>query len=114
MLDDYTANSPFVLICVGSYVDLLESSTYYVASYPQTILETATILKLSSTLNYNTVIDALVIDNLNHEFRFTVLYLLHSSTGNTSCRLLSKVADSMSLLSLHSIFPGFNWSEREI
>jgi NADH-quinone oxidoreductase subunit C len=114
MFIDNTNSSSYSLVYISSYTDIIESSTYHITTYRQTILEAATILKLSSILNCNIAIDALVIDNVNHEYRFTVIYLLQSSVGNVVYRLSTKVTDFMSLLSLQSIFPGFNWSEREI
>ena len=87
-------------LVVASYIDPYESSSLiHTAAYRQSTVELSTVLKLSSMFNYNIIIDALVIDCLEHEFRFTVIYSLQSSMTNTSIRVETKASNSLALLS---------------
>lgn len=101
-------------LIVNSYYDFQEPSVYSIAIYRQNIIKTATYLKLNSQLNYEMAIDAFAVDNIENEFRFTITYILQSTSQNTCTRLILKTNTNLALLSLQNLFPAFNWAEREI
>lgn len=83
-------------------------------SYRQHSVELATFLKLHSSCLVDTAIDCVAIDSLNSKYRFTITYMLHSSLGNIAYNIITKTNDIFPLISLQSIYPAFNWAEREI
>ena len=100
---------------VVAYTDLHETkSLTHIVSYRSSIIETATLIKLSSLINGNYAIDGFAVDNIENKYRFTVTYLIQSSISNTGFRLITKTTDILSIASLQGIFPAFNWAEREI
>ena len=101
-------------LLISSYYDQHESSICSIAVFRQNAIKVATYIKLNSQLNYNMAIDAFSADNIENEFRFTVSYLFQSTSQNSGIRLVFKTNTSLALLSLQSVFPAFNWAEREI
>lgn len=71
------------------------------------------VLKLHSLTRINNAIDITVIDNINFELRFSVSYHLQSITTNTRCTVTTRTSESRPLLSIQSLYPAFNWTERE-
>lgn len=107
--------SNLVGIVYLSYLDVYENKNLlHIGAYRQTMQEAATFFKLSSIFNCESAIEALAIDCLENEFRFTILYNIQSIIGNINVRIITKSADGLALISLQHIYPGFNWSEREI
>jgi len=102
-------------LIINTFIDKHEvSSQIAVTCYRHSTLELATFLKLSSLFAYNNVIDAFVVDSLENEFRYTVVYLLQSTIFNTGVRVYIKTKDGLALFSWQGIYPGFNWVEREM
>lgn len=89
-------------------------TTLNIVSHRQTTLELATYLKLSSIFKMNSPIDCHVVDRIEDKFRFTVIYNMQSFNGNTRSILVTKTNDLLPLVSLQSIFPAYNWAEREV
>ncbi len=84
------------------------------AAYRQATLELATYLKLSSIFKANSPIDCHVVDRIEDKFRFTVIYNIQSFNSNTRMQLITKTNDVLPLISLQSVYPAFNWAEREV
>jgi hypothetical protein len=76
--------------------------------FRQSLLEAATFFKLSSIYNCDSAVDIFVLDQLENEYRFTIIYSLQSSIGNYTTNLITKTKDGLAIVSLQSIFPGFN------
>jgi NADH dehydrogenase (ubiquinone) Fe-S protein 3 len=70
-------------------------------------------LKLHSLTRVSTAIDITVIDNISQELRFNLSYHLLSITTNTRCSISTRASESKPILSLQSLYPAFNWAERE-
>ena len=106
---------PISQITVASFKDSSEENCHIsLATFRQNTLEISTYFKLSSVWVIDNAVDAFVIDRLENEFRFTVVYQLQSTIFNYSLRLITKSKDGFALISLQSVFPAFNWAEREI
>lgn len=84
------------------------------SSYRQATLELATYLKLSSVFKANSPIDCHVVDRIEDKFRFTVIYNVQSFNSNTRMQIITKTNDVLPLISLQSVYPAFNWAEREV
>jgi NADH:ubiquinone oxidoreductase subunit C len=82
--------------------------------YRQNLLELSTFLKLHSAVQCDTALDCNVIDCIDTEYRFTAIYTLQSHVGNVSYQLITKTNAVFPLVSLQSIYPAFNWAEREV
>jgi len=70
--------------------------------------------KLHSLIRSSNAIDATVIDRINSDLRFNVIYLTQSVITNSRLTLMTWGSETKPILSLQSIFPAFNWAEREI
>jgi NADH:ubiquinone oxidoreductase subunit C len=81
--------------------------------YREHVLEFATYLKLSSIFNVNNPVDCYVIDTVRDRFRFTIIYSIHSFPNNYIVKIISKTNDVLPFISLQSVYPSFNWAERE-
>jgi NADH:ubiquinone oxidoreductase subunit C len=68
----------------------------------------AAILKLHSLTRFMNAIDAMIVDNINFDLRFGLNYQLLSTTTNSRCVITTRVSESVSLLSLQSLYPAFN------
>jgi NADH-quinone oxidoreductase subunit C len=99
---------------VSVYEDLHEKNKDVIVTYRQNMEEVATFVKLRRIFNCDSAIDGFVVDCLENEHRFTVIYSVQSSTLNAGFRIVTKVADGSALVSLQNIYPAFNWVEREI
>jgi len=87
---------------------------HIIVSYRAYMQEIAAYLKLSSNLVANISIDCIISDKLGEEFRFTITYIVKSFIGNTTFWLITKTNEVLPVISLHSIYPAFEWAEREV
>ena len=99
---------------INSFYDINEFSTCSISVYRQNLVKIATFIKLNSYVECNMAIDAFVVDNAENEFRFTVIYLLQSTSQNHSIRVITKTNSYLAILSIQSIYSAFNWAEREM
>lgn len=93
---------------------LNQSQNYYIISSRQDLKITAVFFKLHSLTRMTSAVDITVVDKINSEFRFNVNYQFLSTLTNTRFILSTFVSESTSLVSLQTIFPAFNWAEREV
>ncbi len=98
-------------ILVTSY-SLQEGISTFV-TYRGCTVAIATYLKLSSVFTCNNPIDCCVVDCIGDKYRFTVAYTVRSFGSNITVQILTKTSDILPLVSLQSVFPAFNWAERE-
>lgn len=97
---------------INIYINDNEHETNVVI-HRNSILEILTYLKLSSVWNINYAIDLIVLDCIENEFRFTLIYIMQTFTGNNTIKIISKTNESLSIESSEIIFYAFSWSERE-
>lgn len=74
----------------------------------------AAFLKLNSLSRVTNAVDITTVDNLNSELRFNINYQLQSVTTNTRWVLSTWASEVKPLLSLQTLYPAFNWAEREV
>lgn len=98
-------------LIAASYTN--KSSVSFIV-YRQHTHELANFLKLHSSFVVDMAIDCLAVDSLESKYRFTVSYMLQSSQGNFNYSIITKTNEIFALISLQSVFPAFNWSEREV
>ncbi len=77
-------------------------------SYRQHSLELATFMKLYISLACDTAIDCVIIDSLDSEYRFTLIYLIQSTAGNVGYNIVTKTDDLFPAVSLQGIYPALN------
>ena len=111
---NYTLIQNIKGVTINSYFDIHEFKNIHFIVYRPTVVEILTFLKLSSIFRLNNAIDIQAIDQINSEFRFTLIYKLQSTFGNYSANIVTKATDILALASAQSVFPAFNWAEREI
>lgn len=70
-------------------------------------------LKLHSLVRASMAVDITTIDNISQELRFSLSYHLLSPTTNTRYSISTRASESKPVLSLQSLYPAFNWAERE-
>lgn len=87
---------------------------YYIINSRQDLKTTTAFLKMHSLTRVTSAVDITVVDKINNEFRFNVNYQFLSPTINTRFIVSTWVSESTSLLSLQTIYPAFNWAEREV
>lgn len=80
----------------------------------QDIRPITALLKLHSFTRVTNAIDITVLDNINCEQRFNVTYWFQSTTTNTRFAITTRSSELAPLLSLQSLYPAFNWTEREV
>lgn len=85
-----------------------------VTSHLSTVVNIATFFKLISVYSCDMAIYAMVVDSIENEYRFTVIYSLQSISLNYSLNLITKTKDGLAMLSMQGLYPAFNWAEREI
>lgn len=90
------------------------STNTYVIAPRQELRAVAAFLKLNSLSRVTNAIDITTVDNLNSELRFNVNYQLQSITTNTRWVLSTWASETKPLLSLQTLYPAFNWAEREV
>lgn len=91
-----------------------KNSIYYIINSRQDLKTTTAFLKMHSLTRVTNAVDITVVDKINNEFRFNVNYQFLSPTINTRFIVSTWVSESTSLLSLQTIYPAFNWAEREV
>lgn len=80
----------------------------------QDLLVTGLYLKLHSLLRASNSLDATVVDYTFNPLRFNLLYFIQSWTTNFRFIVSTWASETHSALSIQSIYPAFNWSEREV
>jgi NADH-quinone oxidoreductase subunit C len=90
------------------------SNVLYVVYSRQDLASLISVLKLHSLTRATNAIDATVVDRLDHELRFNTIYMLQSYTTNSRYNLITWASETNPIVSLQSMFPAFNWAEREI
>lgn len=91
-----------------------DTDSFKIITHRVSIIEISLILKLSSVYRLNNPIDVFAVDNLSNLNRFTLFYIIQSPSNNISVHLITKTSGGLPLLSVQSLFPAFNWAEREI
>jgi NADH:ubiquinone oxidoreductase subunit C len=76
--------------------------------YRQGVMPFLTWLKLHSSLLYSNAIDIAVTDNLNAEYRFTVRYIIQSTTNNNTISVATKTNEVLVIASTQALFPALN------
>ena len=117
-MDDkmHTLNRLIDPALIGSVVSTYsagKSNNITFVIYRQRTLEFATFLKLSCIFRVNNPIDCSVVDGIEDKFRFTVTYTLQCLGQNHLVSITTKTNDLLPLISLQTIYPTFNWGERE-
>lgn len=79
----------------------------------QDLRPVAVLIKLHSLTRVTNAIDITPVDNITNDLRFNVSYHLQSTTTNTRYILTTRSSESTPVLSLQSLYPAFNWTERE-
>lgn len=74
----------------------------------------ASFLKLHSLTRATQAVDATVVDIISLELRFHLIYIVHSEATNTRYIFSTWASETRPAVSLQSIYPAFNWAEREI
>jgi NADH:ubiquinone oxidoreductase subunit C len=87
----------------------MELNTTYMIYDRQGIQSLAAFLKLHSLTRAVNAIEATVIDRLNKELRFNVIYHIQSTTTNSRYVLVTWASETNPLISLQGIYPAFNW-----
>jgi NADH-quinone oxidoreductase subunit C len=86
-----------------------------VNSFRESIIDSLALVKMSPQFLLNYPIDIAVIDNIEElEARFTLVYTLRSPVFGSTALIITKAADTLPLASSQSLFPAFNWAEREV
>jgi len=91
-----------------------QMANMYVVVSKQEIRSFMAFLKLNSLLRISNAIDITVVDNVNKELRFNITYQLQSITSNSRWNITTWVSETKPLLSLQTMYPAFNWAEREV
>lgn len=86
----------------------------YIITPRQELRAIAAFLKLNSLSRVTNAVDITAVDNLNSELRFNINYQLQSITTNTRWVLSTWASEIKPLLSLQTLYPAFNWAEREV
>lgn len=90
------------------------NNSFIVQCYKKNLFSVSLFLKLHSLFMLNNAVDIAVVDNPKYKSRFSVNYLLQSSTINFKCILTVKISTKDDLISLTRVYPAFAWSEREL
>lgn len=69
--------------------------------------------KFNTSCQFNVLSDIVVYDTFNKNFRFTVVYILLSLKFFKRLRVIIKIKEGDSLISLRSLFSSSIWIERE-
>lgn len=91
-----------------------EKETMHILCYRQDVLSILSFLKLHSLTRALNVIDLCVVDYLNKNLRFKVSYYIQSLSTNSKYAITIWTSETKSIISVHNIFPAFNWLEREV
>lgn len=85
----------------------------YVITSRQDMRTVAVFLKLNSLCRVTNAIDLTIVDSISNEYRFNINYQFQSTTTNTRWTLSTWTSEALPLLSMQSLYPAFNWAERE-
>jgi len=91
-----------------------QNQTYCIIINSEDIKILSAFLKLHSITRVSGAIDITVVDKINNKLRFNVNYQLLSITTNTRYIISTFISENTSLLSLQTLYPAFNWAEREV
>jgi NADH-quinone oxidoreductase subunit C len=86
----------------------------YVVVSRQEIRSFMAFLKLHSLARVSNAVDLTVVDHINKELRFNVTYQFQSISSNSRWNITTWVSETKPLLSLQTMYPAFNWAEREV
>lgn len=89
-------------------------SSYYILHYRQSLPSIALFFKLHSVTRAIGCVDATVVDHPENFLRFNVFYFVLSSLVNMRYVFSTWASELRPVKSWISLFPGFNWAEREI
>lgn len=92
----------------------LQIANTYVVVSRQEIRAFVAFLKLNSLLRVSNAVDITVVDNINKELRFSVTYQFQSFALNKRWNITTWISETKPLLSLQTMYPAFNWAEREV
>jgi NADH:ubiquinone oxidoreductase subunit C len=93
--------------------ELVPTQLTYIITNRHDLRPISAFLKLHSLSKMTNAIDITVVDHINAELRFNVNYQFQSTVTNSRYVLSTWISESTPLLSLQSIYPAFNWAERE-
>jgi NADH:ubiquinone oxidoreductase subunit C len=99
---------------IASYLNDNSIANFKIITYRQTSWEFILFLKMHSILTINIVIDCVIIDIININYRFSINYILKSYNNNLIIILITKTNSILPLISLQNLYIAFNWAEREI
>lgn len=71
-------------------------------------------LKKHSLIQCKSLMDVICYDTPSKIYRFSIIYNLLSVNYNLRIRVISKISEFVSVLSLVSLFKSISWSEREV
>jgi NADH-quinone oxidoreductase subunit C len=91
----------------------LTNNKFNIITSRQETRQIVSFLKMHSIVRATNAIDISTVDRINHELRFNITYHLQSTTTNNRYSLSTWVSESNPILSLQTIYPAFNWAERE-
>jgi NADH:ubiquinone oxidoreductase subunit C len=84
-------------------------------SYRHSTTDALSILKFHSAFTANYPVDIAVIDSLEeYDARFTLVYILRDLLSGAIFHVITKTTETLPLISSQSLFPAFNWAEREV
>lgn len=86
---------------------------YEIVSLRHNLRPLSAVLKMHSLLRVTNAIDLTVVDFINYKQRFNLTYQLQSVTTNTRWNISTWASELDPILSLQTLFPAFNWAERE-
>jgi NADH:ubiquinone oxidoreductase subunit C len=84
-------------------------------SYRESTIDSLSLLKFHGAFVANYPVDIVVIDSLEeYDARFTLVYILRDLLSGAIFHVITKTTETTPLISSQSLFPAFNWAEREI
>jgi NADH:ubiquinone oxidoreductase subunit C len=112
----YSADELENLFGVSTFTDVfVNAERAEINTYRSAALESMAFTKLHVPFLTVFPVDIVVLDSLeNHDVRFTVIYVFRNLSTGSVTSLITKTAETLPLASSQSLFPAFNWAEREI
>jgi len=92
----------------------LDQNTFCILHDRSDILSLIMFCKLHSLTRGSNAIDATVVDRIDHQLRFNIIYIIQSVSINVRYQLITWGSETKPALSIQSVLPAFNWAEREI
>lgn len=99
---------------IGWDEDSSKRSSIYIIHYRQSLLSIVVFFKLHSTIRATCCVDSTVLDYPENILRFNVVYFLLSPLINLRFVFTTWASELKPVKSWISLFPGFNWAEREV